>query len=412
MNNIGQNIKGPAGANVASHPHTRICIIVLDSVGIGAMPDAGEFGDEGTHTLGNIFKSRGRLNIPNLTKLGIGNICGSNLPPAETPTGAYGRMAEKTKAKDTTSGHWELAGLIMDKPFPLFHDGFPDSLLIEWLNTAGLPPKWLGNTAASGTEILTLLGMEHMETGAPIVYTSADSVFQVAAHEGVIPLTKLYHLCSTARELLTGDYNVGRVIARPFEGKPGSFIRTKNRRDYALPPPRDTILDALAARGINTYGIGKIEDIFCNRGVNIKNHTTNNKDGIGATIEALETNGDYRLIFTNLVDFDMLYGHRNDLEGYAQALEYFDSRLPEIIRAMKKSDLLFITADHGCDPSTPSTDHSREYVPVLAYGDGVMPLDLGTRQTFADLAASVFFALTGENWHTGDSFYGKLTGVL
>jgi len=378
----------------------RVCIIVLDSVGIGALPDAAEFGDTGAHTLGNIFKKRGHINLPNLYAMGLGNIKDSGLPAVEKPSAAYGRMAQKTKAKDTTSGHWELAGLIMDTPFRVFPEGFPRELLAKWEEKTGISGS-LGNKPASGTEIIKELGEEHMKTGKPIVYTSADSVFQVAAHEGVIPIKEQYRLCEAARELLTGEYCVGRVIARPFEGEPGEFKRTQNRKDYAVEPPEDTILDSLAAKGKNILGIGKIEDIFCKRGVTHINHTTNNKDGIEATIEALKGDSlpNIDLIFTNLVDFDMLYGHRNDPEGYAAALEYFDKKLPEILSALKPDDLLFITADHGCDPTTASTDHSREYVPVLLYG--AEPKDLGTRETFADLGATVYTYLSGENWPVG-----------
>lgn len=386
----------------------RICLIVLDSVGIGALPDADAFGDAGAHTLGNIYKTRGRLNLPNLYKMGLGNIASSGLPPVEAPTAAFGRMAEVTKAKDTTCGHWELMGLMMDKPFRTFPNGFPEDLLHEWLRRAKRDLRWLGNTADSGTEIMARLGEEHLRTGAPIVYTSADSVFQVAAHEDVIPLPALYALCENARELLTGDYNVGRVIARPFTGTPGAFKRTENRRDYAVPPTGETVLDAITARGQSTLGIGKIEDIFCKRGVTHVNHTTNNRDGIAATVDALN-HADDALIFTNLVDFDMLYGHRNDVEGYAQALEYFDERLPEIVDALRDDDLLMITADHGCDPTTPSTDHSREYVPMLVYGKQVKPAGLGTRGSFADCAATVYEALGHETWKVGESFFGLIS---
>jgi len=376
----------------------KICIIVLDSVGIGALPDAAEFGDSGAHTLGNILKKRGTLHLPNLFSMGLGNIAGSELPAVASPTAAYGRMMQMTKAKDTTSGHWELAGLIMDEPFRVFPNGFPAELLEKWYAKAGVK-GCLGNKPASGTEILKELGAEHMETAMPIVYTSADSVFQVAAHEEIIPIKELYRLCEAARHLLVDEYCVGRVIARPFLGKPGDFKRTQNRRDYAVEPPSDTILDALKAEGKNILGIGKIEDIFCNRGITHVNHTTNNLDGVNATIESFSGNAD--LIFTNLVDFDMLYGHRNDADGYGAALEYFDTRLPEIVAAMGADDILFITADHGCDPTTASTDHSREYVPVLVYGKTIKPADLGTRETFADLGATVYKILSGGTWGVG-----------
>ena len=384
----------------------RVCIIVLDSAGIGELPDAVEFGDTGSHTLGNILKQRGRLHLPHLYAMGLGNIQNSRLPKVEKPTAAYGRMAQKTKAKDTTSGHWELAGLIMDTPFRTFPEGFPSELLKEWEHKTGIK-GCLGNKPSSGTKIIDDLGEEHMKTGMPIVYTSADSVFQVAAHEKIIPITEQYRLCAAARALLVGEYCVGRVIARPFIGMPGAFKRTQNRRDYATPPPKDTILDAIADKGMAVLGIGKIEDIFCNRGITHVNHTTNNLDGINATIEALhdKKNDCIDLIFTNLVDFDMLYGHRNDAEGYGAALEYFDSRLPEILAALKPNDLLFITADHGCDPTTASTDHSREYVPILAYGMDITPVDLGTRSSFADLGATVYSALCNEIWPIGEKLF-------
>ena len=367
----------------------KICILVLDSVGIGAMPDAVEFGDEGSHTLGNIHNFR-NLHLPNLFKLGLGNIKNSGLPAIKNPKAAYGRMAQKTKAKDTTSGHWELAGLIMERPFRVFPDGFSEEFLKEWS-----PKGWLGNKAASGTEIIDELGKQHIDSGKPIVYTSADSVFQVAAHEEVIPLEELYDLCKKARQMLP---EVGRIIARPFIGTVGNFKRTSKRKDYAVEPIASTILDAL---DVGVLGIGKIEDIFCGRGVTRAVHTKTNSQGIDAAVEALR-HSEEKLIFTNLVDFDMLYGHRNDPEGYAKALEYFDTRLPEILDALGKNDILFITADHGCDPTVRHTDHTREYVPVLVYG--VKPKDLGTRETFADLGATVYKMLCGDCWGVGEAF--------
>jgi len=374
----------------------RVCIIVLDSVGIGALPDAANFGDTGTHTLGNIYKKRGKLDLPHLYTLGLNHIEDVRLPkPVGVPTAAYGRMATVTRAKDTTSGHWELAGLVMEPPFATFK-AFPEELLNAW------SAKWIGNYPASGTQIIDDLGATHMETAAPIVYTSADSVFQVAAHEEIIPLPELYRLCECARAMLVGDNIVGRVIARPFIGKPGQFKRTENRRDYAVPPVGETLLDALEKQGKKTLGIGKIEDIFCNQGVTYVNHTTNNPDGITATINALkDTTADVDLIFTNLVDFDMHFGHRNDTEGYAKALEYFDDQLPVIQAALQADDLLIITADHGCDPTTPGTDHTREYVPLLVYGKKIVPDNLGTRTTLADVAATVYQYLCGATWPVG-----------
>jgi len=385
----------------------RVCIIVLDSVGIGELPDAADYGDVGSHTLGNIYKIRGKLDLPNLYKMGLGNIENSRLPSVTAPTAAYGRMAELTHSKDTTCGHWELMGLVMDPPFRSY-EKFPEKMLREWLRRAGRQETWLGNHPASGTEILDKLGEEHLKTGAPIVYTSADSVFQIAAHEDIIPLPDLYKLCEIAREILVDDLLVGRVIARPFIGKPGAWARTEGRKDYAVPPTGTTLLDALEAHGQHTLGIGKIEDIFCNRGVRYANHTTNNADGIQATIDALQQDNKSTLIFANLVDFDMKYGHRNDPEGYGQALETFDERLPEILAALRPKDLLIITADHGCDPTMPSTDHSREYVPILAYGANVKPKNLGTRATFADVAATIYDGLGHGKWNIGNSFIQKI----
>ena len=387
----------------------RVCIIVLDSVGIGEMPDAAEYGDVGAHTLGNVYKFRGKLDMPNLYAMGLGEIENSQLPKlpnSQNPTAAYGRMAELTRAKDTTCGHWEMMGLVMEPPFKTVTK-FPEEMLQEWLCRANRSTNagWLGNYPSSGTAILDELGEEHMKTGAPIVYTSADSVFQIAAHEDVIPIPELYKLCEIARELLVGDLFIGRVIARPFVGKPGAFTRTKNRKDYAIPPVGKTLLDALEERGQYTLGIGKIEDIFCNRGVKYVNHTTNNADSTNAIIDALKKDRDSTLIFANLIDFDMLYGHRNDPEGYGQALEQFDKKLPEILAALCPDDLLIITADHGCDPTTDSTDHSREYVPLLVYGAAVNAVNLGTRATFADVAATIYDVLGHGKWEIGESFH-------
>jgi phosphopentomutase len=385
----------------------RVCIIVLDSVGIGELPDAAEYGDVGAHTLGNIHATVG-LKIPNLLNMGLGNIENSRLPSVENPTASYGKMAEITRAKDTTSGHWEMMGLITDPPFRVL-PRFPEEMLEEWLRRAGVmqcgkfDKKWLGNYAASGTQIIDDLGAEHVRTGAPIVYTSADSVFQIAAHEDVIPLPLLYKLCETAREMLVGELFVGRVIARPFTGNEGAFTRTENRKDYAVPPTGKTLLDALEERGLTTMGIGKIDDIFCKRGVAHTNHTTNNADGIAATIDALQNNNQDTIIFTNLVDFDMKYGHRNDAVGYARALEAFDAKLPQILAALRPDDLLLITADHGCDPTTPGTDHTREYAPLLAFHKIIKSQNLGTRKTFADIAASVNSWLGLGEWNIGES---------
>lgn len=386
----------------------RAIVIVLDSVGIGEQPDAAEFGDVGSHTLGNIRKVRGKLDMPNMTKLGLAAIENSRLDTLNlTPTGAYGRLAELTKAKDTTCGHWEMAGLPLKQAFKTYPAGFPQEVIQEFETKIGRGT--IGNEVASGTEIIQRLGDEHVKTGKPIVYTSADSVFQIAAHEGVIPLPELYRICEIARELLNDDnYLVGRVIARPFEGTSGAYKRTENRKDYAVEPFTDTVLDALDKRGLPVVGVGKIEDIFCHRGVTIVDHTKNNHTGIDATVRFLEE-GTGSFIFTNLVDFDMLYGHRNDVEGYAAALESFDSALPRIIGAMKEGGILMITADHGCDPTTPSTDHSREYIPLVVAGKHVKAnVNLGTRKTFADIGATVFDYLTGEKWNVGESFLNDI----
>ncbi len=378
----------------------RVILIVLDSVGIGALPDAMDFGDVGAHTLGNINSVR-PMWLPNLIKLGLGNIAGSRLPYNPNNHGAFGRLMETTHAKDTTSGHWEMMGLPMKIPFRTYPNGFPKEIMDKFESMIGRGT--LGNKAASGTAIINELGDEHVSSGKPIVYTSADSVFQIAAHELVIPLSELYCMCEKARNLLIGDNLVGRVIARPFLGSSRNYYRTENRRDFALAPMHDTVLDMLVNDGKSVIGIGKIEDIFAHRGLSIVDHTKNNPDGIEATIHYIrEGMGD--LIFTNLVDFDMLYGHRNDIEGYAESLEAFDRRLPEIISAMRDDDILMITADHGCDPCHPGTDHTREYIPLIVYGKHVLPIDLGTRNTFADIGAAVLDYLTGKIINTGTSF--------
>lgn len=388
----------------------RAILIVLDSAGIGALPDAAAFGDEGANTLGNIRRVRGRLALPNLYRLGLANIEGSTLPDvAAAPAGAFGRCAERTLAKDTTCGHWEMAGLPLDKPFRTYPNGFPADLMRRFEQAIGRGT--LGNCVASGTEIIQRLGDEHVRTGFPIVYTSADSVFQIAAHEQVIPVEQLYQICETARSLLTGDNLVGRVIARPFIGSSGAYQRTERRRDYALPPFSDTILDALDGAGLPVVGIGKIEDIFCHRGVTIVDHTRNNPDGIAATQRFIES-GEGAFLFVNLVDFDMLYGHRNDVEGYAAALEAFDRALPAMLGALRENDILMVTADHGCDPTTPGTDHTREYIPLVVAGPHVRAgVNLGTRDTFADIGATVYEYLTGNRWRVGNSFLSDIWEV-
>ncbi|MCL2671390.1 MAG: phosphopentomutase [Clostridiales bacterium] len=380
----------------------RVILIVLDSVGCGALPDAAEFGDAGANTLGNIYKARGHLHIPHMTRLGLGNIEGAGLPGVDAPAGAFARCAEFTYAKDTTCGHWEMAGHALAQPFKTYLDGFPRELIDEFERRIGR--KTIGNYAASGTQIIMDLGDAHVATGCPIVYTSADSVFQLAAHESVIPLAELYRMCEIARELLVGEYLVGRVIARPFTGTSGAYTRTENRRDYAMPPFADTILDALQREGHTVVGIGKIEDIFCNRGIDVVDHTKNNPSGISATARVIQ-DGSGAFVFVNLVDTDMLYGHRRNVEGYARALEDFDASLPELLDNLAEGDILMLTADHGCDPTHSGTDHTREYIPLLVYGKPVKPgVDLGTRGQFSDIGATIYEYLTGEVWREGVSF--------
>src|ERR1051325_9271232 len=349
----------------------RVLLIVLDGAGIGAMPDAPEWGDAGSDTLGHILESRD-LRLPNLQRYGLGNVRPlANVPALEKPDGSYGRCALKSNGKDTTTGHWEMAGIILQQAFPTYPNGFPQAILDRFISDAKLPGV-LGNYAASGTEIIKELGAEHIATGKPIVYTSADSVFQIAAHEEVVPLERLYEICETARNILRGKDEVGRVIARPFRGSPGDFRRTENRHDYAVPPPRDNLLVALSEAGLDVVCIGKVASIYDAVGVTEDLTAKNNDQSIDQTIRALndETRG---LIFSNLVDFDMLYGHRRDVEGYARALEHFDSRLPEIEAAMRPRDLFIIAADHGNDPTFPGTDHTREYSPLIVYGKRARP---------------------------------------
>ncbi len=381
----------------------RVIMIVLDSVGIGELPDAGEYGDKGSNTLGNIVKVCNGINLPNLSRLGIGKIDGIDyLPVPGDVMGSYGRLEEVSKGKDTITGHWEIAGLQLEYPFPTYPDGFPKEVLEEFEKLTGRGV--LANCAASGTEIIKEYGEEHMKTGKLIVYTSADSVFQIAAHEEIVPLEELYRICGMAREMLQGEHMVGRVIARPFIGEPGNFTRTPNRRDFSAEPTSDTLLDVLNKKGLDVVAVGKIEDIFSKKGVTVAEHTKNNMNGVDVTLKFMkqENKG---MIFTNLVDFDMLFGHRNNPEGYKQALEEFDNRLPEILSAMKDSDILIITADHGCDPTTPSTDHSREHIPVIIYGKGIREnVNLGTRKTFADIACTIAEVFSAENAFPGQSF--------
>lgn len=381
----------------------RVILVVLDSVGVGETEDAYLFGDMGSDTIGNISKKLGGINLPHMEKIGLGNIDGiKGLKKLQSPKGAFGKCSEKSMGKDTVTGHWEICGIILEKPLKTYPNGFSKEIIDEFEKKIGR--EVIGNIVASGTEIIERLGEEHVKTGKPIVYTSADSVFQIAAHEDVIPLPELYRICTIAREMLIGDRLVGRVIARPFIGKAGEFKRTSNRRDFAIDPPGKTMLDYIKGNGLSVMAVGKIEDIFNKKGITKAVHIKNNMDGVDKTLEYMEEN-DKGLIFTNLVDFDMLYGHRNNAEGYRDALESFDRRLPEIIGAMKKDDVLFITADHGCDPTTESTDHSREHIPVLIFGDEIKEnVNIGIRDSFTDIGKSVLELLKVENQLPGISF--------
>lgn len=385
----------------------RVIIIVLDSVGIGELPDASVYGDVGSNTLGSIAANIKGFTLPNMEKLGLGCIKGiAGFKPNDAPCGCFGKMAERSAGKDTTTGHWELAGITLDKPFPVYPQGFPEDVVHRFENAIGT--KTLGNYPASGTEIIKVLGQQHVMTGYPIVYTSADSVFQIAAHEEIIPIERQYEICRTAREILDGEHAVGRVIARPFTGSEGNFVRTANRRDFSLKPPVKTILDHVKEAGMEVKAVGKIEDIFAGQGITEAVHINGNMDGVDKTLEFMRKSFD-GLIFTNLVDFDMMFGHRNDVEGYAKALIEFDKRIPEIISTMDQQDILVITADHGCDPSTASTDHSREYVPLLVYGSSIKTgIDLGIRSTFADLAQTIARILGTDGEFGASSFHEEL----
>lgn len=365
----------------------RVFLIVLDSVGIGEMPDAAAFGDEGSNTLQAAAKSA-YFSMPNMRKLGLFNIDGVTIGEREgKPRGAYARMTESSMGKDTTIGHWEIAGVISKAPLPTYPKGFPKEVLEEFSRKTG--HGILCNRPYSGTEVIKDYGEEHMRTGNLIVYTSADSVFQVAAHEEIVPVEQLYEYCQIARDMLVGEHGVGRVIARPFEGKPGEFKRTSRRHDFSLEPPKVTMLDQLKEAGFEVLGVGKIFDIFAGKSITDYVRTTGNPDGIEKTLDYMDRDFE-GLCFVNLVDYDMLYGHRNDVEGYAKALTYFDERLPEILGKMREEDILMITADHGCDPSTPSTDHSREYTPLVMYGKNVPAgKNYGTRTSFSDIGATV-----------------------
>ena len=363
----------------------RLFWIVLDSLGIGEAPDAADFGDTGSNTLKSISKSK-KFHIPNLLSLGMGNIDSlSYLGAAANPRAAHARLTESSRGKDTTIGHWEMAGIISPRPLPTFPDGFPPEIISQIETATGR--KVICNKPYSGTEVIRDYGDLHIKTGSLIVYTSADSVFQIAAHEEIVPVDVLYKYCEAARKILTGEYAVGRVIARPFTGKSPDFIRTSRRHDFSLEPYGNTVLDDLKAGGLRTISVGKIYDIFAGRSIDESHPAVNNSDAMNTVSQIAER--DFRgLCFVNLVDFDMLYGHRNDTDGYAAAVSEFDRWLGGFLQKMRSDDVLFITADHGCDPATPSTDHSREYVPFLAYGSEITPVNLGTRASFADIAAT------------------------
>lgn len=387
----------------------RVIILVLDACGIGAAPDAAAFGDTAAATLPHIAEAVGGLKMPNAAKLGLGCTCSiTGIRSGHAAPGAFGRLTPQSPGKDSTTGHWELAGLILDRPFPLFPNGFPAPLVAEFERIAGVAV--IGNVAASGTEIIARLGEEHLRTGKMILYTSADSVFQIAAHESVCPLSRLYEICESARNLLQGEYGVARVIARPFTGEPGNFVRTPARRDFSLPPSGETVLDVARKAGICVLSIGKIYDLFVGRGVSRAIKTANNNEVMASLICALETDTEHRLIFANCVDFDMLWGHRNDTPGFARGLEEFDTQLGRLLSVMKENDVLIITADHGCDPTiTTSTDHTREYVPVLVCGSRIRAdVNLGTRSSFADLGATVAGAFGLSRLATGESFWPEI----
>jgi phosphopentomutase len=367
----------------------KVVLIVCDSLGVGEAPDAGDYGDRGADTAGHAAAAVGGLDLPTLGSWGFGRL--TRIPgvdPVDPAAAVVGRMAERSAGKDTTTGHWEMMGVVLDQPFPTYPDGFPPEVIDAFSKAIGRGV--LGNKPASGTEIIKELGAEHLETGEPIVYTSADSVFQIATNKRVVPLEQLYEWCGQARAILQGEHAVGRVIARPFDGEPGAFFRTKERRDYALPPAGPTVLEALERAGVRTLGVGKIEDIFSRRGLSGSDHTGDNETSLDATVRFLREAGDLTFVFTNLVDFDMVYGHRRDAEGYARCLERLDARLPEVGAELGADDWLFLTADHGCDPTAPGTDHTREFTPMVAFSPGgTRGHHLGDRSTFADLGATI-----------------------
>ena len=386
----------------------RIIWIILDSVGMGELPDAKEFDDEGTHTIGHVSEKNGGLNIPNMVKLGLGNIPGMvNIDKIENAMGCYGKSAEISMGKDTTVGHWEMTGVYSKEKFPTYPNGFPEEIIEEFCMKTGVQGV-LGNEVASGTEIISRLGKEHVSTKKPIIYTSADSVFQIACHEDVFAPQELYRLCEVAREILVGKHGVARVIARPFVGSDGDYTRTSNRRDFSLKPDEKNVLNYLKNAGYDVIGIGKIEDIFAGVGITEAIHTKDNQDGVDKTIEFMKQDKK-GVIFTNLVEFDSKWGHRNDYIGYAKGLEEFDARIPEIINEMKEDDILIINSDHGCDPTTKGTDHTREYIPILVYGKKLKSnIFIGERKTFADIGATISEVFGVEKPDIGESFLGQI----
>ena len=386
----------------------RITVIVLDGVGIGEAPDAADYGDVGANSIGNVARVLGGISLPNMGAIGIGNVIPiEGVPPTDSPKGGYGKMQPLSAGKDTIQGHWEMMGIYLPEPSPTYPNGFPPEIMDEFEKQIGRGT--LGNYPSSGTVILKELGEEHLRTGKPIVYTSADSVFQIAAHEDVIPVPELYEICQKAREILTGEHAVGRVIARPFVGTNAeNFKRTENRRDYARAPETDTVLDKLFNAGLDVWSVGKIDDIFVHRGINRKNHTLNNAESIQVTLKMLEEPF-HGLLFVNLIEFDMIYGHRNDPQGYYGALKAFDDAIPALLERMGPDDLVIVSADHGVDPTTESTDHSREYVPLLAFGPQVRGVDLGIRKTFGDVGATIAENFQVEPPLIGTSFLSDLT---
>lgn len=383
---------------------SRVIWIIIDSVGIGELPDADKFGDVGANTIGNIVKSQGDIDMPNMVDMGIGNIDGVDfLEKVDKPAAVFCKCAEISQGKDTTTGHWEMAGIVVDKPFKTFPNGFPKDIIDEFEKQTGR--KVVGNKPESGTVILDELGEHQIKTGDVIVYTSADSVFQIAAHEEVIPLEELYNMCKIARKIMSGDNAVARIIARPYIGnKKGNFERTSNRRDYSVDPFKTTVLDNIKGSGLDVIAIGKIEDIFNGKGITEAVHTKDNMDGVDKTLKYIKSNN-RGLIYTNLVDFDSKYGHRRDPKGYKKAIEEFDARLPEIIEAMKEDDILIINSDHGNDPTYKGTDHTREYIPVLIYGDRIKKgVNLGVRSSFCDIGSTIADILGVEKTNCGESF--------